>query len=76
MTTSKTGNSQVNVAMDENLLSKLDIMCKSDEHNRSQFIRKLIRREWLRRQEAGFLPEKKSKTSLGGKNFNEKNSSN
>lgn len=37
---------QVNAEINLDLVEKLDEMCLEDENNRSQFIRKLIRREW------------------------------
>jgi metal-responsive CopG/Arc/MetJ family transcriptional regulator len=33
------------------LVAKLDAMCAEDENSRTQFIRKLIRQEWERRQQ-------------------------
>lgn len=42
---------QVNTEMELDLIEKLDKMCLADENNRSQFIRKLIRQEWARRQQ-------------------------
>lgn len=72
----KTGKVPVNTEMEENLLEKLDIMCKADEHNRSQFIRKLIRWEWLRREKASALIDEEYRTSnREGKNSNEKSTS-
>jgi len=41
---------QVNIEMDMELAIKLDQMRTSDENTRSQFIRKILRREWVRRQ--------------------------
>lgn len=40
---------QVNIEMDIELAIKLDQMRTSDENSRSQFIRKILRREWVRR---------------------------
>lgn len=42
---------QVNAEVSVDLVERLDEMCLADENNRSQFIRKLIRLEWERRQE-------------------------
>lgn len=40
---------QVNIEMDMELAIKLDQMRTSDENTRSQFIRKILRKEWVRR---------------------------
>lgn len=42
--------------MPSELVEKLDAMCAQDENSRSGFIRKLIRQEWSRRQQAALLP--------------------
>lgn len=43
---------QVNAGeMPVELVEKLDAMCTEDENNRAQFLRKLIRQEWERRQQ-------------------------
>lgn len=48
---------QVNAGeMPSELVEKLDAMCAQDENSRSGFIRKLIRQEWSRRQQAALLP--------------------
>lgn len=40
---------QINLLMDVELVKRLDRMRAVDENTRSQFIRKTIRREWVRR---------------------------
>jgi hypothetical protein len=50
---------QVNIEMDIELARKLDHMRISDENSRSQFIRKIIRREWVRRTEKSVLENQK-----------------
>lgn len=48
---------QVNAGeMPLELVEKLDEMCAQDENNRSQFLRKLIRQEYARRQQSPLLP--------------------
>lgn len=60
---------QVNTEMEVELIEKLDVMCKEDENNRSQFIRKVLRQEWARRQqmalplETGVTPTQRGKKS-------------
>lgn len=46
---------QVNIEMDMELAIKLDQMRTSDENTRSQFIRKILRREWVRRQRGAVI---------------------
>lgn len=54
---------QVNAEVSVDLVERLDEMCLADENNRSQFIRKLIRLEWERRQ------EKKKAITENGRGF-------
>lgn len=54
---------QVNAEVSIDLVERLDEMCLADENNRSQFIRKLIRLEWERRQ------KKKKEITENGRGF-------
>ena len=51
---------QVNIEMDLELAIKLDQMRTSDENSRSQFIRKILRREWVRRYKGKVIAIPKS----------------
>ena len=69
--------SQVNVEMSVELIGRLDEMCSVDEHNRSQFIRMLIRREWQLRQDiSNSYKREKQKNNDEMRINNEKNTSN
>lgn len=58
---------QVNTEMEVELIEKLDAMCKEDENNRSQFIRKVLRQEWARRQQMALPLETVVTTAQRGK---------
>jgi predicted transcriptional regulator len=48
----KMRKSKHNITLDPGDLVKLDKMCYVDDRTRSAFIRRLIRQEWERRQQA------------------------